>query len=45
MADPTGAMPRVDMDANEGLDAMCAKNLLAKEVLAVEKKDRRFGLT
>ena len=42
MADPTGAMPRVDTDANEGLDALRAKNLLAEEVLG--KKGRRFVL-
>jgi len=35
-------MSRVDADANEGLDVMRAKNLLAEEVL--EKKDRRFVL-
>jgi hypothetical protein len=42
MADPTGAMSRVNTDANEGLDVMRAKNLLVEEVL--EKKDRRFVL-
>jgi hypothetical protein len=44
MTDPTGAVPRVDTDANEGLDAMRlrAKNLFAEEVLG--KYGRTFVL-
>ena len=42
MEDDTGAMSRVDTDANQGLCVTRTKNLLVEEVF--EKKVRRFVL-